>query len=522
MRLKVDAYMKRAFTRVAVIRGDDELMFDAGGYRSVRMIQLSHPGYDQDSLFNEANEFISRLDERDQKDLFEIYARLESYYADYDYSADDVEATSVNDYLRDITKQIFSIIRYDDLYDYIKGNMSLRIPADVHRTYTTEDKITQSYTDKTYLIEDYMHLMAFTLGQRFMIPVWGPYSKILERTDGERMKDYTAFCLLQGTEMWESQAFERAEVYVEANLKKNVKNLSAMLNFLSKEEIPAYLIAQTSLRKFSVAPISSGPDDSGHLMRILHGYATSQFEQMDKKIQPDVLTKENHHEFADDNTSVFGTYKMKEQISIGDLAIIQNYVANYKRAAAKIEPDINLDYVEACVVAAIGLKNYRPSETQRGLAAWVASYIIPSVAIQMFDRVHLMTAMGITQAVLWHWGYHELAILVTAKPIPRDDNEHRSREGRSHLSKDLAEHLDVIYPWTFPTNAYIPGGESPNVGIRGIELIASAFNKEEWEPTCPKALAKLHEHSHLSRRIDPSHNLRDQLANLLIRLDAQV
>ena len=521
MQLYVKEYNTRAFTQVGVSHPDEEeLIFDGGGYRTTRMLQRKD-GNTDDSLFKEANEFILLLPEKDQNALFEIYARLESYFSEFDYEDIESEKLTVAEYLSAVTKDIFKIVKYDDLLDYVRGNTALKIPADVHPTYTTDDKITQSYTDKTYCIKDYLELQAFSLGQRFMIPIWGPYSKILETTAG-RMKDYMAFCLLQNTCMWESEAFERACIYIEANIDQTMKNLSAMLNFLAKEEIPAYLLALASLRKLSISPLSCGPNEDAHLMRILHGYATNQHKSLDKNIQPDVHDKENNHEFADDNTSVFGMFKMKEQISIGDLEIIQTYIGRYQSAARRIEPTVIDAHVEACVQAAVGLKGYRPSETQKGLAAWVASYIVPGVTIPLLDRKHLMTVMGITQAVLWAWKYYELAILLTAKPVPRDFNEHRSRAGRAHLSKELMEQLEVVYPMTFPVNNYVPGGESTNIGVRGIETIVLEFNKEEWEPTCPRALAKLHANSNISRRIDPSYNLRDQLAELLIRLDAQI
>lgn len=521
MKFGVSDYNKQSFKSMFVSHGEELLDFSAGTYTTTRGMRRSDSPED-DVLFFEANEFVSRLKRKEQEALFDLYARLESYYKDFDYN-DATEDRSVFEYLADITQGIFAIIKYDELHNYVQSNTQMKIPADVYTSYKTDDKITQSYKDKTYLAHDYIHLMAWVLGQRFMIPIWGMYTRILDKTEGSAMKDYTAFRLLQGTCMWECEAFNRAEIYVHANMDKGSKNLAAMLNFLTSEEIPQYLMAITSMRKLSIAPLSyKVGEDDGHMMKLLHNYSTNQFKQMDEKIQSDIHVKKNNHEFADDNTSVFGQFKMKEHISIGDLEINQQYVSRYLKAARKIEADVNDDHTDACVAAALDLKDYRPSETQRGLAAWITSYIVPSVVVPMFDRQHLMTCMGIAQSVLWAWGYHELAILVTAKPIHMDDNEMRSRMGRTHLSKELVEQLNVIYPWTLQPNNHIPGGDSPNVGIRGIELIAQGFGAREWEPTCPRALAKLHENSHLSRRIDPSHNLRDQLANLLIRLDSQI
>ncbi|MNY39773.1 hypothetical protein D3C86_1744750 [compost metagenome] len=129
--------------------------------------------------------------------------------------------------------------------------------------------------------------------------------------------------------------------------------------------------------------------------------------------------------------------------------------------------------------------------------------------------------MGISQTVLWKWGFHQLAILQTAAPVQMADDEMMTPVPRTKISDENMKQLEYIYPYTMPESKK-DSGQSPNVGVRGVEDAANVFFKNEWEPQCPRPLAAKYERSDVTRRLQVSSDFRDELAELFIKLDGYV
>lgn len=522
MKLEVSKFNKRSFSTVTIVHDDEpDLVFNTSGYRSTRSAAaIVSDDENRTDLFTEANEFIATLSDDDQLRLYECYARLENVFQDFMLQPGGRTGGTLEKMLREEVDRIFEIVKFEDLRNYIVWNTKLKLPPELFDDYRTSDKITPLYKEKTYLLHEYIDLLAMTLGLRFMIPIWGPYLPIVQEEEGKHMKEYEAYRLLSTSRLFQCPAFDRLEVYIRANLETEDENIAPRFAFLSTEEIPTYLIAISAVRKLSIAPLSVEEEKRHHLMRIVFNYAMNRHDQLPQQLGMNIVAKSPGESGIDDNSSVLCIHKMKENISRGDLEIIQTYLANYLQAARYIEPDIDEARVELCVKQCLELE-IRPRLAQKFLAAWVMSPVIVGSVVEIYDRHHLMTLIGVAQAILWTWGFEELAILLTASPIELDDDEFRTPEGRNKIAQKTMVQLDAIYPYKLSESRYIPGGSSPNAGVRGIDLMVNDFD-QEWRPNCNLELARSFERSDVTRRINPSSNFRDQLANLLIRLDSHV
>ena len=524
MKIDVAVYGKLVFQSISVTHdGEPELIFDGGGYRTTRMVQMSGRNYDEgidSGLFVEVNEFIQRLDESKQLRLYECYIRAESILQSFENIGSDSISTSalnLEESLKEIIKDIYDIVLFDDLLDYVKGNTALKIPIELSDEYQTDDKITSAYIDKTYTLSEYIDLMAAVLGLRFMIPIWGPYLKLADNLNGKAMKEYHTFDLMRTSKLYNSRAFERMGIYIRANISSTDRTMASILHFLSSEEIPTYAIAITVVRKLSIAPISADTDKH-HLMRILFSYATNKIKSLDRTLEPGLDDKVNRGIFVDDNSSVFCLFKMKEQISTGEKVYIQTYIERYSVAAKAIAEDIPDELVETCVKNTLAIKDWGPSEVQKTLVSWVLSPVVTGSTIPLLNYRTLMIAMGISQAVLLHWGLVEIALVLTAKPAPKDPNEFKAIGGKKGLSEETLDKLSEIYPYELFLDKKVAGGWSGNVGVRGIELFHEQIAKEDWIPQVPKRILNLHPEAKYAGVIEPSPELREQLAELLFNL----
>lgn len=528
MKIEVGTYSKLTFTTVVVSHpGEPELKFNGGGYRTARMVQRVHGDADEidNGLFREVNEFIANFSKEKQLALYECYAAVESSYQSYDVTnmgnsemgSTSVQSRNLEQDLKAIVKRIYTIVTFDDLLHYVKMNRSLKIPPELSDEYLTDDKITPIYIDRTYKLSEYIDLMALCLGLRFMVPIWGPHLKISAAAEGIQMKEYHSFGLLRGSSLHLSRAFDRMDVYIRANIDAKDLTMAPILHFLSEEEIPMYSIALTVIRKLSIAPIS-WESDKHHLMKILYSFATNKIKGLGMNLEPGLKDKSNTGFFEDDNSSVFCLFKMKEQITAGELEVFKVYIDNYQQAAKAICPEIDDRRVRLCVENALKLKRWRATEVQKGLVAWTLSPVITGSIIPLLNRRILLTAMGIAQAVLWHWGLQELAILVTAKVDQPDPHEFTLPQGKVKLADKTLDVLNEIYPHEVATRKHIEGGWSNNTGVRGIELFHHHLSNEEWTIQCPMALAKDYDDAAVAGYVDPSPELRDKLAMLLVKL----
>lgn len=524
MKIDVAVYGKLVFQTISITHdGEPELIFDGGGYRTTRMVQMSGRNYEEEiesGLFVEVNEFIETLSAGNQLKLYECYIRAEGVLQSFEtITEDSISSSALNleELLKDIVKDIYDIIQFDALLDYVKSNTSLKIPIELSDEYQTDDKITSAYIDKTYTLSEYMDLMALVLGLRFMIPIWGPYLKLADNLNGKAMKEYHTFDLMRTSSLYHSRAFERMDIYIRANISSTDKTMASVLHFLSSEEIPTYAIAITVVRKLSIAPISADTDKH-HLMRILYSYATNKIKSLDRVLEPGLNDKVNRGIFIDDNSSVFCLFKMKEQISTGEKVYIQTYIERFETAAAAIIPDIPAELVVTCVNNSLAIKDWAPCEVQKTLVSWVLSPVVTGSTIPLLNYRTLMIAMGISQAVLLHWGLVELALILTAKKVPKDPGEFKAIVGKKGLSEETLAKLEEIYPYELFLDKRIVGGWSGNVGVRGVELFHEQIALEEWIPQVPKRILNLHPEAKYAGVIEPAPELREQLAQLLFNL----
>lgn len=526
MEFEISGFTKRSFSMVTIKHpGENEIVVNAGGYANAKpgairqddTFELGH----RVELFEEINEFISGLSKTDQAALYDHYARLETILDTYGEYIEG-ERNKLDDLLKEVVNGIYSIIKFEDLRKYIVANPKIKLPPELTEDYVTTDKITPIYMERTYRKSEYIDLTAIALGLRAMVPVWGAYLPIAKAEEGPRWKEYNGFKLLDDCLLRTSEAFSRLETYVRANIDEDDFELTVVFQHLSSEEIPTYLIALAVIRKLSVAPLSP-VTEKDHLMKIVYNYVCGKNNRMPAAFGNNIRKKTENEGMVDDsNGSVWCVFKMKEAISTGELAIFQLAVMDYIQAAQYIEPNIEIDQVERCVSVAQALESFDPTPVQTTLCIWVMSTILAGCVIEMFDRKTMLTAMGISQAILWKWGFPQLAILSTASIIEVEEGVLTQSIPRTKISQKNLELLDIIYPYKFPENKRNELMASTNVGVRDVETVASGLFKHDWTPRCPKELAREYQRVDVSRVLEVSTDIRDECAELLIKLDEYI
>ena len=118
-------------------------------------------------------------------------------------------------------------------------------------------------------------------------------------------------------------------------------------------------------------------------------------------------------------------------------------------------------------------------------------------------------------------GINELAILLTAMPVPLDPGEVLGSMGRRMLTDERIEKLKQVYPYLLIVNNHDPFGHEENVGIRSVERMSAMFYEHEWSVSCPIELAQTVSGLDKINIFEAPNNLRNTLADLLIKLDTR-
>lgn len=524
MEFKIATFTVRSFSIVQASHGDEvELVFNTAGYTSTKPGAIKRDDGNEMGtkieLFEEINELIASLPRASQDALYVEYSRLDSVLTSFHViGASGISAMKqLREDLSGIIKAIYELVSFSALRDYIVNSPNIRLPIELADSYITTDKVTPLYKERTYLRSEYIDLAAFALGERLMIPIWGGYLPIAETEHG-KMKEYDAFKLLYGSALMKTPVFDRLERYLAANLDVSKYELSVVSKFLSADGVPGFLASFALIRKVSVAPLSA-VSDKDHLMKIIYNYVIGDKNRVPAAFASNIRDKKPEDSSSEGNESVWGIFKMKTKISTGDLAIIEEYMEKYQRAAKKIAPTLSDERIEMCVQNALSLHDFDPTYGQEWLVMQVCSTVIVGTAIELMDRIPGLIAAGVVQAVLWEWNLPQLAILTTARIAKLKEGEMIQPMRRLPIAPEILEQFNVIYPYLAPEPRRGDPIQSTNVGIINVEKHAPHFYRHDWVPQCPVELAKSYYRCDKTRRIEITGDLNSQLGEMLIKIN---
>lgn len=509
---------KRSFSGLHVISDNGDIAeFITGGYSSTRpnAILDEEPGH----LFDDINKFLnSYLTEEQREELFDIYYDISGYF----HSAGGLDGqfskgnSQLNTLLCKSIAKIFEIVSFEDLRDYLVTSPDIRLPPEVTSDYNTDDKITGLYKIRTYLLSDYLDLLAVTLGLRLLLPIWGQYLSIAEKEHGVKWKEYACYQLLYSSKFYCAPAFDRLLRYVETNLQEHLNDvvmMAAVVNNLSVEEIPTYIMGFAMVRKLAIAPITPNIDRD-HLMKILFNYIDGKFEHLQEGFDERVVDKSRgRKDTQDDNSSVYNIYKMKESVTIGAMKIYQLYIDGHENVLGRIHPEYDVQKYNK-VKEYVDTLDYLPTAEQSAIIGWIIASVVPSVLLDRFDMKSLKSTLIIAQTFLWDKGYPDIAVFLTSEFT---DNGIVSTVPRVQMDNDLQRRLEVISPYMLPPTK--DERITYNIPTKQLDDLVREIVHRDWLVQGPDAL--IEDYSPMSRGeyLDFSTRIRDQLAEILILIN---
>lgn len=510
MLIEVNEASKEGLSKISIRHGDQCSEWNASIYDRTSF-------NDVEGIFRDINAYWSRLPVTRQAAIWKIYSDIKEVI----YNIQD--PTRLHSKLVHLVKDLYDQHPMDEISHYRKFYADIRYPTNLKDDYAPGDS-----PERTYLRSDYMGLVDLAIALRPMVPLWGEYIKRIRTEAGSNFKEQVGMGLLARASIMQSEPMIRMQNYVESNIAYETATPSAVLNGLGTTQLGDWLLALTVVRRLSIGDISA-VDNNSSLISNAYGFITSTLNSMDRKFGNKITEKHRTNDpIEEDNASLIETYKVKQEVSDGDLAVLSIHTENVVTMALRIEPELDPALIEACHQAALPLGEMEICPHHLTLCQWVMAPVVPARGVPNLNKPALLRVMAATQAILWHWGFPDLAALATAQPAERvGDIMVGGQEGntRGRIPREMVDQLAELYP-----HYQQQGGKSRrdsidekrsrdrqvNVACRAIEALAREMTKQDWVINGIDRLVAQTTSINGTRRLAAPGDLRAQLAKLLI------
>lgn len=513
------SYVKVAFD------ADNFVVFEAQFYQSTGL-EISN------RLFTEINAFIATFPDKARLEMFEYYKSV------HEYLCIGSNTAMIEGPLTELVGQIYSFVEEEDLRRWMNSNRVIQYPITVKDDHDTEDQNTR---DRTYTRSEYFKLAVTTIWSRLMVPIWGMYIPIVEAEAGAARKEYMAFRIMSRTPFPSCDALDRLSAYIEVvdgYSKLDNINTVAITGALSSSETLPWILHTTIIRRISCGQIDAD-QTKGHLVSAVWNYVCYLVKGYEQKFG-DVIHPKKPPGNSEEEKPVIDRIRSSQKESIGEMALYAVYLENRSNVVEDIDPEVPLDLITNLIKGEVG----HVESFQQILAQWCLSPVMTPYALEnivtrrtmkdnmimdeegkvvrlnleVFARLvnnPVNDALLISRTLLWHWGFKELALLITAKREPNHDLFDMDSNDRIQ-SKTLQQLMEK-----FP-HATIKKGVNDrqrNIPYVAAVSVAKLIGYSVWQVDYPEQMkAEVEPLLDAGGKLRAPSDLAEQLAQLTMKL----
>lgn len=473
-------------------------------------------------VFDPINRYWARMAPDLQDAVWKIYKDI---YAGFDQiqSSDMLHGH--------LTKKIHDLTRYHPLADiefWVSTDPSFIIPDTVKDTFIA-DAERKNTPEKTYVRKEYIQLVAFSIFTRCLMPVWGEYIEASRKKTGVEFKEFSAMNLLFNTGILESPAVVKLKSYINTITREKNKNEERILNGSSSLDADFVLLSLVTIRKICMSDVRGHDPKSNPVSRVFN-FLIQKVTNPSKTTTPIRKRKlSDTDDYSDTNKSSFlESYRKRTDISVGEKAGFEKGYANLMKTARRLAPSITEEEVMRSVETAYTLRNERIGDAQMLLMAWVFKSVhAPQSVYYIHNNASLSDTkvfeavwrnLGVLEAVLWHWGFHYLAILASSHMLVSHDVMQISPiDNRGQIPQELQERIRHHYPFIWKTSKKFSNQavEEPHPVLHAIDLVVDNLIGNAWRSTASEDKV-VQVFGDMRRKMPIKPNIRAELAELVV------
>jgi len=478
---------------------------------------------DDFEIFHYLNLFWQSLPLDIQTRIFDCYRRIN------DQINSIVSTNGLDNALRPLVSELLSYHRLDQIEHWMMLHSDIQIPASLHETFAGDGRI-QGTPEKTYLKGDYIKLAAMTIGLKSMLPVWVNYIEATKISAGPTWKEYNAFKLISRTEYYDCAAMRRLRLYIEASIDTQDNLASAIVEGISTEDFPEWLMAITVIRKIVITDIRGIPRSrtatSPVLMSAIHKYVTGKIKRYDTSFIGTVRPKQTDSDVGDSesNISRLEGFKARESIAAGEVVAIEVYFEDpindqylyFDPKFSNIRPLLptfmqvldtynQIDQVSGSIPS---IKRW-----QRSIVEWVLRDQLPSRSLEILSKPIELNCFAVTASYLWVNGFKDLALLL----VSTDRGEYQdNRPEVDKINKDNLAILEQMY--RYQLKGVKKTDKNRNAAVVALDRIVDDIVKDIRYNVLPQPMVEEVIPGYNRRTVLIQPNLLNRLVNLITHL----
>lgn len=354
--------------------------------------------------------------------------------------------------IKTAVEEFIATIDQDLLEHWVTNESNTPIPTNLKTKYTDQDKD----PNKTFLRSEYYDLIALTIVLKLMSGIWGEFLYHMHAKLGTNYKEYSAYRLLDGTWVDSSEAVLRLLRYIMAWVNQQKKSNSAIMGGVSSEELPTLIMSHILVRKMGPGKIDDNLSSGGIIAIIYRGLNSflkdlagkfSALTDKYKYLKSDSKDEKNNH-------SKLELYMITQVHSLGDIAIRRQFANRTHQLAHRIDPTLPLDLLDECIENIQNIYGYKIEQHILMLTQWITYREVPSRIYYNLTRKEVFNLIALSQALMWHWGFQDLALLLTAT-VDRSHivNAHYVTQVNRRIKPDMMVELSKLYPHQKPNKS---------------------------------------------------------------------
>jgi hypothetical protein len=491
MKFRVSNVQGNGFTEVAVTHGDVELTWSARAYSKVKLA-------DPNRVFKELNEYLEQVDEATHTRMFQSYEEVHKLYRlGYDPS---MLVASLVHHIGEINKHL----PMGKLRRWLMTIGNLHIPADVQESITQDSRYNKR--EQTYLKADYINIATEALAAQALIPIWSEYMD--QCTDQELYKENHVVGLVNETEManWPmgetdlmgeeiQTVFDKLASYIKYCVDGEPLSLARGFAGMSSTDVRVLLQSKVLVRRLPLIPLN---DPTSHsIVANIFRYVTTNMNPPERSTADRVAKKlpEGGGGDDEDKTSFIESHKTKGRISPGDIEAFNVDAMDFELLAEEVDPTICKEKLRQCIscVQQVASLEIRPHQIL--IAQWVMAKAFPARAFYHVSKLPVNYLLATSQALLWHWGFKDVAILMQVEPLRHGEHNStnqlsQTRQG-SRIANRFRPQLDELYPNMKLQKTPQNGSETPkpeNMAGLAINSCNQSVRSSNWVYHGPDAL----------------------------------
>lgn len=502
-----------AFDGLKVVHGDKEIYWDLKFYSNPKNATVN-------SVFEYINGYWQSLPANRQADIFHAYERIQEVIEGV------VDPNMLHVRLTNEVDKLYKLMPHDEVREWLIKNVNIRVPPIIKEHYNQleiaeRNQTKTDYKARTYLREDYLELVYVAVALKAMIPIWSEYAKQLNYTqDTNSFREYQCFSLLKKTNVVKSPAIAQLQTYIQTNNPEAKSQMSAALGGLGSSEMPDWLMSLAVIRKLVIIKLSS-LENNDNIISVVYHHVGNSIKSLERKFTGRIKDKSKPSGSEDDESkSIVETYKIKQEISDGDLAVLSVYSEKPGDMLVEIDPTVPKEMLGLCLDYCRNdfQQSRQPAKCQLVLLRWLMSPVLSPRSIDNINKVSLLTCFGVGQSLLWHWGFPDLALILTSSET-RDANGMflGGIESRTRIPNDDVELFEQLYPHTYEKKTKERERQS-NLTCLAIDDLAKEIVRCDWKTHSPPELMRLSENVDESGVMNAPSDIRIQLSKLVLKI----